>query len=73
MRTSGEDSRRSRTNLDPEPDIDRLMDEEDGAIDCALRQAVREALRRHKLLGQPVIVCEGEKVIKLPPEKIPVS
>jgi predicted ABC-type ATPase len=45
----------------------------DGEIDRALRKAVREALRRHKLLGRSVIVCQGDKVIKLPPDQIPIG
>jgi len=69
MRINGEDSRRSQAS--PEPDFDQLMDEEDGEIDRALREAVREALLRHKRLGQSVIVCEGDNVVKLPPDQIP--
>ena len=71
MRTFGEDSPRSRVNREPEPDMDRLMQEKDGAIDRALQQAVREALLRHKKLGQSVIIGDVDNLIELPPEKIP--
>lgn len=41
-------------------------------IDEALRRAVREALLRHKKLGNPVAVWRDGKVVILPPEEIPV-
>ena len=71
MRSIGEDSRRSRTDVEPEPDMDRLMQETDGAIDHALKQAVRDALLRHKRLGESVIISRGGKLMKLPPDQIP--
>jgi hypothetical protein len=53
----------------PKPDIDALM--ADGkVIDEAIKQAVREAVRRHKLLGNPIAVWRGEKVVWLQPEEI---
>jgi hypothetical protein len=42
-------------------------------IDRALRQAVREALRRHKEAGLPIVVWRRGKVVLVPPEKIPVG
>jgi hypothetical protein len=41
-------------------------------IDSALQQAVREALIRHKKLGNPVAVWRDGKVVIVPPEEIPV-
>lgn len=38
----------------------------------AMRQAVREALRRHKLLGLPIAVSRGGEVVWIPPEEIEV-
>jgi hypothetical protein len=42
-------------------------------IDDALAKGVREALSRHKKLGQSVAVWEDGKVVLLPPEKIRIS
>jgi len=53
----------------PEKDIDALMD--DGTVvDAAIKLAVREALRRHKLLGNPVAVWRDGKVCWLQPNEI---
>jgi len=53
----------------PEKDIDALMD--DGTVvDAAIKLAVREALRRHKLLGNPVAVWHDDKVCWLQPDEI---
>lgn len=41
-------------------------------IDAALQRAVREALIRHKKLGNPVAVWRDGKVVIVPPEEIPV-
>ena len=38
----------------------------------AMRKAVREAVRRHKLLGQPIAVGRDGKVVWIPPEEIEV-
>jgi hypothetical protein len=43
------------------------------AVDRALRKAVREALLRHKLLGQSVVVWRDGKVVRVPPEEIVVG
>ncbi|MGH7577594.1 MAG: hypothetical protein ACREM1_21030 [Longimicrobiales bacterium] len=40
-------------------------------ITRALRHAVREALRRHKLAGNPVAVWEDGRVVWIPAEDIP--
>ncbi len=36
-----------------------------------IRNGVRAALRRHKLLGQSIVVWQDGKVVELPPEEIP--
>ncbi len=51
----------------------RELFDEGTPIDEALRRAVRDALRRHKLLGQTVVVWEGGKVVRLRPEEIVVD
>lgn len=40
-------------------------------IDRALQKAVREAIRRHKRLGEPIAVWRDGKVVILPAEEIP--
>jgi len=49
--------------------IDELF-EEGTAIDEALRRAVRDALLRHKKLGNPIAVWEDSRVVWVPPEEI---
>lgn len=38
----------------------------------AMRKAVREAVRRHKLLGFPIAVSRDGEVVWIPPEEIEV-
>ncbi len=40
-------------------------------ITRALAEGVREALRQHKLAGNPVAAWEDGKVVWIPPEEIP--
>jgi hypothetical protein len=44
----------------------------DGSLE-AIRLAVRQALWRHKQLGQSVAIWEDGKVVILKPEEIPVD
>lgn len=46
-------------------DTDRLMTE--------VNKAVQNALRVHKMLGQPVVVWRDGQVVWIPPEEIPVD
>ena len=39
----------------------------------AMREAVREALLRHKLLGHPVVVWRDGRVILVQPDDIPAD
>ena len=39
----------------------------------AMREAVREAIRRHKLLGQSIVVSREGKVVIVPPEEIEIA
>lgn len=48
---------------------DRLRDT--ALIEAALQKAVREALWRHKRLGQSVVVFEDGAIKRLAPEDIP--
>jgi len=43
------------------------------AIDEALRLGVRDALLRHKLLGERVATWKNGRVVVLEPEEIPVA
>jgi hypothetical protein len=56
----------------PKPDIDRLF-REGTEIEQAMLRAGREVRRRHKLLGEPIIVWERGRVVLIPPEKIVVD
>ena len=52
-------------------DIRKILLETDLA-DRAINKAVREAVLRHKLLGQPIVVSRDGKVIWIPAEEIEV-
>ena len=55
----------------PKKDIEALF--LDGTeIDEALRQGVRDALRIHKLLGNPVATWRDNRVCWVQPEDIPL-
>jgi hypothetical protein len=41
-----------------------------GLVDAAMKRGVREALRRHKLLGESIAVWRDGKVVIVPPEEI---
>ena len=52
---------------------ERLFTEHGKEIEEIFRRAVRQALWRHKQLGQSIAVsCDG-KVVIIPPEEIPVD
>jgi hypothetical protein len=40
-------------------------------IEAAMQKATREAIRRHKLLGESIAVSRDGKVVILSPEEIP--
>jgi len=44
---------------------------DDRAVEQAMQHAVREALIRHKKLGESVAVWRDGKAVLLPPEEIP--
>ena len=47
--------------------------EDDNDVDQALGAAVMAALRRHKRLGQSVVVWQDGQVVTVAPEDIPVG
>jgi hypothetical protein len=58
-------------NPDTPRDIEKILLETD-LPGRAMRKAVREAVLRHKLLGQPIAVSRDGKVVWIPPEEIEV-
>ena len=56
----------------PRKSVTELFDE-GTTIDAALRRGVQDALRRHKLLGQSVVVWKDGKVVRLRPEEISLA
>ena len=42
-----------------------------GRIEAAMNRSIRQALRRHKLLGESIAVSQDGKVVIVPPEEIP--
>lgn len=53
-------------------DIGSIL-EDDQRIDRALGRAVRDALRRHKALGNPVATWRDRKVVWIAPEEIVIK
>ena len=49
-------------------ELERLAD--GSVIEAALREAVRDVLRRHKLLGNPAAEWRDGRVVWIPPEDI---
>jgi hypothetical protein len=43
---------------------------DDEALERAMGKAVREALRVHKLMGDPIVVWRDGRVVWIPPEEI---
>lgn len=56
----------------PQKSITELFQERT-EIDRALALAVRDAMWRHKQLGHPIVVWREGKVVRIPPEEIPVD
>jgi len=57
--------------LSPSSLDERLMDTP--LIEAALARAVREALRLHKLAGNPIAEWREGRVVWVPPEDIPTE
>ncbi len=53
-------------------DIDALI-RDDALIDGAIERGVREALREHKLFGNPIAVVRDGRLVLIPPEEIDVD
>jgi hypothetical protein len=52
-----------------ERSISELFDD-DSVVDEALAAAARDVLRRHKLLGRPIVGTRDGKIVWIPPEEI---
>ena len=59
-----------RQNGREELDISKIF-ATPGLVDAAMQKVVRQALRRHNLLGESVAVSRDGKVVIVPPEEIP--
>lgn len=55
---------------EPRPDLLRVF-QEGTEVDEALRRAGREAIRRHKRGGVPLVVWKDGRVVHVPPEELP--
>ncbi len=65
-------SKRGTEVSDANPDISAILQDRE-RIDRALRRAVREAVRRHKLLGNPIAEWRDGEVVWISPEEIVVD
>lgn len=52
-------------------DPNELM-KDDAGVTAAIAKGVREAIRRHKLLGQSIVVWKDGKVVWIQPEDIEI-
>lgn len=57
--------------MDRPKTISELMDDHE-AVEAALRRGVRDALRRHKALGNPVVFFEDGKSILVQPQDLEI-
>lgn len=69
MKANGTESEPSESAEKRPTILELFMDGRE--IDLALERAVREALLRHKKLGQAIVVWRDGKVVEIPPEEIP--
>jgi hypothetical protein len=49
------------------------LDAEDVAVERALREAVRAALRQHKRAGTSIVVWQDGQIVEIPASKIQVD
>lgn len=61
------------TNKQIESNAKDLFVQHSDEINEAYRRAVREALKRHKLAGNPVVIERDEKMVILQPDEIDVE
>lgn len=52
------------------PDISELL-RDHRAVERVLSEAAREAVLRHKRLGESIVVWQDGRVVVIPPEEIP--
>ena len=70
MKELGDESKRRSARAEQKPDIEALF--EGGVeIDRALARGVRDALIRHRKLGQSVAVWRDGRVVEIMPHEIP--
>ena len=60
-------------NANGQIDALEALFEDDARLDYLAKEAVRNALRQHKRLGQSVVIWQDGKVVSVAPENIPVD
>ena len=60
-------------NNSTQPDLLQELFEDGKRLDYLAKEAVRDALREHKRLGQSVVVWQDGKVVTVAPGDIPVD
>lgn len=60
-------------NANGQIDALEALFEDDARLDYLAKEAVRDALRQHKRLGQSVVIWQDGKVVTVAPEDIPVD
>lgn len=60
------------TSIKNEEDFAALIDSEGDEVDLLMQRSVRDALRRHKQLGQSVVVWKDGQMRILSPDEIDV-
>ena len=72
MESEGDEPDRVRERPPDPPDVDAAF-RDGGGIDRALSRAVRDALGRHKKLGNPIVASRNGKIVWIPADQIPVD
>lgn len=59
----------------PESKLSRIGElfKDGTAIDAAMRKVARDTARRHRQLGQPLIIWRDGRVCEIPPEEIVID
>ena len=72
MTQSGRESENNQATCDLAPEELAELIAESRKVEAAVQAAVRDALLRHKRLGQPIVVWENGRVVWIPPEEIEI-
>lgn len=72
MESDGDEPDRVRERPPGPLDVDAAF-RDGGRIDRALSRAVRDALGRHKKLGNPIVARRNGEIVWIPADQIPVD